>query len=269
MGPRCLIDDATCQNITCFNQGECISIDEYKTSKKKFLCLCPRGFTGDQYEIKRTKLIMTFDKEINLPSSILIHFIEAKLDAAPIRTTTFTTTPFGQDSMIVYWSLPFHIVFAELLNNTYYLAHMQTIYNQSATIEKSLNSSDRCLNISELFNETFAKFSLLRLQTNSSQLKCFYDKIHLCLCHQRMANCFKFNHNMNLNCSGKSGCENGGRCFQEQTNCPRVSVCQCPECYYGARCQFSTNGFSLSRDAILDYHIRPNLNCDYHTSRIR
>ena len=94
-------------------------------------------------------------------------------------------------------------------------------------------------------------------------MKCFYDEIHLCLCQQiaqqYVANCFEFDHNMNLYCSGPNGCENGGQCFQEQTLCPRVSVCQCPVCYYGARCQLSSTGFSLSLDAILGYHIRPNL----------
>ncbi|CAF5127723.1 unnamed protein product, partial [Rotaria socialis] len=34
-------------------------------------------------------------------------------------------------------------------------------------------------------------------------------------------------------------------------------MCVCPRCFYGARCQFSTHGFSLSLDAILGYHIRP------------
>jgi hypothetical protein len=223
---------------------------------------------------------MTFDKNISLPLSILIHFIEVKLNALPVRTTTFKTTSSGQDSMIVYWSLPFHIVFVELENKTYYLAYMKTIYNGSSIIERTLNSSDRCLNISELFNKTFATSSLLRrikyyhlpCQTNQSQLKCFYDEIHLCLCQQinqqYVANCFEFDHNMSLDCSGQSGCENGGRCFQEQTTCPRISVCQCLDCYYGSRCQLSTSGFSLSLDSILGYHIRPNLNISHQPSAV-
>ena len=58
-------------------------------------------------------------------------------------------------------------------------------------------------------------------------------------------------------------CENGGECFEEQRTCPRVAVCKCPKCYYGSRCQLSTNGFSLSLDAILNYHIRPNVNISH------
>jgi hypothetical protein len=61
---------------------------------------------------------------------------------------------------------------------------------------------------------------------NQSQLKCFYDEIYLCLCQQiYQANYFQFYHNITLDCYGESGCENNGQCFQEQTSCPRVSVC--------------------------------------------
>jgi hypothetical protein len=49
-----------------------------------------------------------------------------------------------------------------------------------------------------------------------------------------VSNCFEFDYNMSLYCSGQSGCENDGQCFQEYTTCPRISICQC---YYGARCQ--------------------------------
>jgi hypothetical protein len=45
---------------------------------------------------------MSFDKTIILPSSIRIHFIEVKLNSPPGRTTTFKTTPLGQDSIIIY-----------------------------------------------------------------------------------------------------------------------------------------------------------------------
>ncbi len=275
-----MINDITCQNITCLNKGECVPIDEYRTFNNTFVCICPKEFIGDQCEIPRTKFMMTFDKNITVPSSIFIHFIEVKFDASPVRTTTFKTTASGQDSVTVYWSLPFHIVFVELESKAYYLTYMQLIYNQSQVIERKLNSSDRCLHISELFNKTFANSSLLRriksyhlpCQTNGSQLKCFYDEIHLCLCqqigHQYVANCFEFDHNTSLDCFGQSACENGGQCFQEQTSCPRVSVCRCSICYYGARCQLSTSGFSLSLDSILGYHIQPNLNISHQPAAV-
>jgi hypothetical protein len=36
-------------------------------------------------------------------------------------------------------------------------------------------------------------------------------------------------------------------------------LCICSECFYGSRCQFSTEGFSLSLDTILAYQIRLNV----------
>lgn len=270
-GPRCLIDDHICQNITCSNEGKCISVDEHGPMKKKFVCLCSKGYTGDHCEIARTKVIMTFDQNMSLPASILVHFIEVKLDQSPIRTTTFKTTSLIPNPITVYWSLPFHLAFIELFNQSYYFISLQKTFNQSSIIEKTVTSDDRCPHISELFNQSMANSSLfhrikyyhLPCQRHAPQLKCFYDEIHLCVCqsiHQGfVSNCFEFDHQMNFYCSSENACQNGGQCFQEQTSCPRISICQCPTCYYGAQCQLSTNGFSLSLDAILGYHIRPHM----------
>ncbi|CAF4744251.1 unnamed protein product, partial [Rotaria sp. Silwood2] len=35
--------------------------------------------------------------------------------------------------------------------------------------------------------------------------------------------------------------------------------CICSPCFYGTRCQFSVNGFGLSLDGILGYHIQPHI----------
>jgi hypothetical protein len=269
MGPRCLINNIICENNTCLNGGECIPVDEYEISTKKFTCICKGGFTGDRCEIDRIKLIISFDKNIDLSSSIRVHFIEVKDDDTPVRTTTVKRSPFGEDSITIFWSFPFHIAFVELSNKSYYLISIQKVYKQSTIIKKLLNSSDRCLHINELFNETIANYSLLRRIKYyhlpcQSQLSCFYDEHHLCLCQQldqqRVANCLDFDHNTNLNCLDQGGCENGGQCLEENTTCPRVSICVCPVCFSGNRCQFSTRVFSFSLDAILSYHIQPNLN---------
>ena len=47
------------------------------------------------------------------------------------------------------------------------------------------------------------------------------------------------------------------------SNC--ISICICPSCYYGSQCQFSTNVFSLSLDAILGYHISPNIQLSHQS----
>ena len=52
-----------------------------------------------------------------------------------VRSTTFQTIPLQQDSITIHWSQPFHLVFIELSNKTYYLTVVQKIYNQSTTID--------------------------------------------------------------------------------------------------------------------------------------
>ena len=73
-----------------------------------------------------------------------------------------------------------------------------------------------------------------------------------------MSNCFPFNHQLEFNCFGQSGCENGAQCFQDSTTCAKTSICKCATCFYGERCQFPTREFSLSLDVILTYHILPH-----------
>jgi hypothetical protein len=206
-----------------------------------------------------------------LPQSIFIHFIEVIKYGQPQRTTTFRTIHINKDSVIIYWSQPFHLVFIELPVKNYYFAIVQNIYNRSTTIARMIDSSHRCKHISEIFNETFVQLHLLRrikyyhlpCQNVSLNLSCFYDDIHLCICQQhgqqRLSNCFEFNHNMTFNCLDQSVCENGAQCFQDVVDCPQRSICVCPPCFYGTHCQFSTSGFGLSLDAILGYHIIPNV----------
>ncbi|CAF1680232.1 unnamed protein product, partial [Rotaria sp. Silwood1] len=140
---------------------------------------------------------------------------------------------------------------------------IQRIFYPSTTIVRKINSSNRCEHINGLFNETIIKLHLLRrikyyhvpCQRHSPKLSCFYDDIHLCLCNNhgshRVANCFEFDHHMKSDCLGRSGCENGAQCFQDSSTCAQTSICVCPACFYGVRCQFSTSGFGLSLDTIL------------------
>ena len=261
-GPRCYLIDRICEK--CENGGQCIANDEYQmASKRKFVCICRKGFSGDRCEIADRRLMISFGKDIHLSSSIFIHFIQIFPDNPPIRTTSFRTIPLTNDSLVIYWSRPFHLLFIEFLDKTYYLPPIEQISNPSLTI----NPSNRCPNISEIFNETFSQMHLLNrikfYHLSCENLSCFYDDVHLCLCYsfqgKRLANCLNFQHQMTFDCFGQSECENGGQCFQDTLNCPQRSICICPRCFYGTRCQFNTNGFSLSLDAILGYHILPQM----------
>ncbi|CAF4110326.1 unnamed protein product [Adineta steineri] len=274
LGSRCLLVDNTCKT-ACKNGGQCIVNDDYMVSSLKFTCICPKGYDGDRCEKAQddNKLQITFGKGIVLSESLFIHFIEIREDNEPIRETTLRRISGArQNALIIHWTRRFHLVFFEFKSNNYYLTVIQEIHNQSATIIKTINPSDRCPHISELPNITFAQLHLLRrikyyhslCQKQELNLSCFYDNEHLCLCYtfgqKRLANCFDFKHNMTFNCFRESECENSGQCFQDSRDCPKTSVCICSQCFYGKRCQLSTTRFGLSLDAIIGQHILPNIN---------
>jgi hypothetical protein len=238
-------------------------------SENKFKCICPDGFYGDKCETNNTEILISFQKDINLPQSMLVHLIQANENAKPKRTTKYKKISLSRNSITIHSSHPFHILIVEFLRNNYYLGIIQKTFDTSTTIKTTIDSSHRCPNISELFNQTFIKLHPLRrikyyhlpCQKNSSHLSCFVDNDHICFCtdhgHQRVANCLEFNHNMQPNCLGQSACENNGMCYYDNSNCPTASICQCLECFYGTRCQFNTEGLGLSLDAILGYYIQP------------
>ena len=272
-GHRCLLQNIACTfegNDACLNGGQCIPTDEFVVSERKFTCLCPKGFSGSRCETTDTRIILSFHRELVIPQVIFFHFIQAVKDAPPKRVTSFRTVHNNGRAIIVDWSEEFHLLFVELSKRDYYLTAMQKTYQPSATFVKTLAPSDRCQHISELFNDTILQLHLVRrikhyhvpCQRETPAVSCFFDDQHLCFCQthngQRMSNCFDFDHHMEFNCFGQSGCENGAQCFQDSTTCAKTSICRCATCFYGARCQFRTEEFSLSLDVILTYHILPH-----------
>jgi hypothetical protein len=275
-GSQCLLQSIVCQSDqsnTCQNGGQCIPVDDNMISDRKyFMCICQRDFTGDRCEQRDTKIIVSLHQIISLPQSVLFHFIRMIENAVPENGSTFKAITGYQNSVTVHWSRPFHVAFVDLFNNSYFLIIVQKEYNQSATIIRTINPTDRCKHINELLNETIINYHLLRrikyyhlpCQHPAFNLSCFYDEIHMCLCndynHQRISNCFEFNHTIKHDCFGQSKCENKAQCLQDKVVCPQTSICVCPSCFYGTLCQFSSSLFGLSLDAILGYHIQPNVN---------
>ncbi|UJR34411.1 hypothetical protein I4U23_021818 [Adineta vaga] len=247
-GSQCLLSDQICQknNRTCENHGQCIPIDQFSTSTKKFECMCSKAFFGERCEIPSNNVTLSFAKDIVLTEKMLIHFIEVKdTNAPPEKGVTFKTTPINGNSIVIFWSNPFHIVFVESLVNRYYLVYVNKIYHRPTIINKIIKSSDYCPHIRELSDQTFVQLHILRRIKSyhnlcQKHISCFYDEKYLCLCmnfnQQRQANCLEFNHTINRDCSGKSICENGGDCSQDSTTCPQTSICICPSCFYGTKC---------------------------------
>ena len=283
-GSRCLLSSTVCQsnsNDTCYNGGHCIPVDDHLTSKKKYFCICGKGFTGDRCEIPDAKILLSFHEDIVLPQWITVYFIQTIPDKAPENGSTFITIPTYQRTAMVYWKYPFHIAFIKLFHYAYYLIAVQNRYNTSTRITRAIQPSDRCQHLSEILNKTIVEYHLLRrikyyhfvCQRYSPSLTCFYDDDYFCLCdhfgHRRVANCFEFDGKHKLDCFGYSKCENDGECMQDRPTCPRTSMCLCRSCFYGKLCQFTSNGFGLSLDGILGYHIQPNSSVTHQSSIVQ
>jgi hypothetical protein len=265
-GSRCHLFKLSCHPESCMNDGQCVPADARLTYgyHSEPICICPEGYVGGRCEQrqKQTRIYLSFHPDVNVPSSLSIHFIAVYEDKEHNRTTIMKKIGFDQYSLTLVTSVLFNIVFVQM-SSQYYLIilHQQTIF--SANISTQVIPSYRCRSISELFNQSFANQHLLkRIKyyhlscTEHQELICFYDDVHFCLCTlDRTANCFEFDHNITYDCDGNNDCENEGHCFQDHPKCPTSSFCACRQCYFGAKCQFSTKGSSLSLDIILGYHI--------------
>ena len=97
-GPRCLLTYEPFSSI-CENNGTYIPLNVDLDPTNNFLCICPKGFTGDQCEQIENKFIFFFSEHIITQQSIFIHFIDiiGHFERSLARTSTFRTLPVKQD----------------------------------------------------------------------------------------------------------------------------------------------------------------------------
>ena len=261
-GPRCLLNRSVCQLNRCDHGGLCVPKDE-RVAEQGYTCLCENGFSGVHCEIPDVQIHVTF-VNMPIPMSLLVHLITVFQSSNPTRMTIFKKIGIDENTVTLFIPTVFHMIFVEM-NRHLYLIGVQSNYTFSAIISTQLTPSRRCPSVNNLFNTTVLAWSRLRRVKyyhkpcqDRIDLSCFHDDIYLCLCTEdRRANCFEFDHNMTYNCHGDDYCENKSPCFQDHPRCPTIRLCMCPECYYGSKCQFSTDGIGLSLDAIFGYEIQP------------
>ena len=263
-GSRCLLKRSACETHRCFNGGSCMLGDD-RVSSNNFFCVCPPGYSGMRCEIVEREVRLSFD-QVKIPSTILLHHIKTSADQHPVRTTLFKRIRVYENELVYRTSLIFDILFVEFDKQIYWTI-LQQSNNSLEMISGSIKSSNRCSSIGELFNSTFVTWPLLRRVKYyhapcraDSSLVCLYDGELMCICESaKYTDCFEFDRNVTHNCRGSDFCLNGAECFQDRPDCPSEMICACPECYYGTRCQFTTDLFGHSLDAILGYHVSPKV----------
>ncbi|UJR34502.1 hypothetical protein I4U23_021910 [Adineta vaga] len=240
-GRKCYLNNSICQleNNSCQNNGQCIPIDD-RIGMKKFTCLCPENFNGEKCENKIQNIIdIEFDENIiKSDSAVFVHLMRSFGGENLQHTILLKKIRYGQNRIRIYVTISFHIVFIESINGNYYLIVVREQFIESEYIEtKLLSNQQQCVFIDQLLNITIKSYSYLdRIKyypffcRQNKELMCFYDENYMCLCDlDRFSNCFMFDHNAAYDCQGENDCENGGKCFQDNTTCPVVSLCICPD----------------------------------------
>ncbi|CAF0920155.1 unnamed protein product [Adineta ricciae] len=265
-GPRCFLRNICDQSNTCPNNGLCIADDE-RISEKSFQCL----YYQESLQMNSTEIYSQIEisfSNIEIPQLLLIYLITVEAMKHPWFTTFRNKISFDQKSTIVYTKTPFHMIFIQIDVN-FYLIFIQEIYQYQSRLKVQVKSSQYCPSINQYLNSTILSYPILRrvkyyhlvCQKAAQHVSCFHDNAtFMCLCtNERHANCFPFDFSLNYQCNGKHDCKNNAKCYQDRSVCRHSTICICPECFYGTRCQFSTKGFGLSLDAILGYQIRPRI----------
>lgn len=263
-GLLCYIPDAiSCKEIVCQHGGTCISHDR-RFLRKDFECICTEEYEGKFCEKHRMRILIHFNN-VQIPSSILIHYLIPRKTRNPDRLTEFKRISLYENIVILYPSIQYNMAFVQFDNN-YYLIYLDSIPTRK-DVRTDVIPLNRCPYIEELLDHKTFSFHLLKrikyyqlICQNNYQLRCFYDQTQLCLCtRNHLTNCFDFNHSKTSTCDENDYCQDNGYCYINNLTCPTKFLCVCKPCYHGTLCQFTTSGTILSLDSIIGYHIQPHV----------
>ncbi|UJR19567.1 hypothetical protein I4U23_022697 [Adineta vaga] len=234
-GSKCYLKRSICFSINnpCQNGGLCIPTDD-RINLHGYSCFCKERYFGLHCEYLSSPVSLKLDETITKTSSfVFIHFITTFQHAKHGRTTIMKKIPFDNDTIIFYISKQFHLIFLQLLNQSYYLAIVRETFIPFENIYGEILSKQNCPHARQYLNSTFLEYEQIYYPKYYSvicrqylHLLCFYDENLLCICDlDRFANCFEFNHTIDNDCQGHNDCQNNGQCFQNNQTCPTMSIC--------------------------------------------
>ncbi|CAF1295417.1 unnamed protein product [Didymodactylos carnosus] len=160
IGPLCYIPN-NCKSDTCQNGGTCLTINtKYKLNQYK--CLCKHEYHGTYCDKIKSKIEISFSNiHTEIPSSLLIHFIQSYVDKQPKRTTLFKKiTNLYQNNFIIYHTVLYHIAYIEF-EQQYYLIALNYEHDYK-NISTQVISDNRCPSVKEVFNSTVLSYDWLK-----------------------------------------------------------------------------------------------------------
>lgn len=290
IGRRCLIYFNPCKNTSCNGHGECIGLDTRYNDENQFRCSCDPGWYGPYCTTTSARIEISFAPNTTYPSYklALAHVLTSEIlvHISYLYRMQEDTSSFHifLDDFRYLTGLAFIQLFENLDRfDIYFLANYQStppLYHLWRNISIEIHPSRRCRPIQEIFNQTVLQQTPLgrikyfqqpchNLSPNIT-IYCFYDEKLLCLCDAtNYTRCFNFD-TVSSDCQWNK-CSSRGKCIQNHAKCPKSSSCLCEPCSYGSICQFTTNGYAMSLDAILGSHIRikPSRNIRHQSNIIR
>ncbi|CAF1366645.1 unnamed protein product [Adineta ricciae] len=268
-GSKCYLKRSICSkdNNPCEKRGLCIPTDD-RIDLQGYFCHCNEQYFGKHCESSSPHITLQLDKTIIKSSSfVFLHIITMFRHSKHEQTTIMKKIPIDSDTIKFYISKEFHLVYLQLLNQSYYLGIIREKFISSENISGQITSKQYCPYVKSYINSSMYEYGTIEYPKyypfvcrEYLHLMCFYDETLICTCDvDRFANCVEFNHTLDQTCQGENNCENDGRCFQNNQTCPTQSICACQHCFYGGKCQMSTKGNLLSLDPIIGYYIKPNI----------
>jgi len=257
-GRRCHLT-STCPSDACQNRGQCVPVDK-TIPEKNYTCLCSDRFFGQNCQYEKAKLDVAIT-DLIMPSYLVAYFFSLSNKSDPIETTILRKLTLFQHIVTFYIAIPYQLVFIQA-NHKYYLATLE--HSSKTPISTSINRRQECLSTKQLLHPTILNriayervIHFHYLCHTYHNLTCFVDENYLCLCtNDHHANCMEFNSKRTFFCRTNNFCMNDGQCLQDHPTCPSTTICLCPSCFFGNRCQFYAKGLGSTLDEILGYEFQ-------------
>ncbi|CAF3725293.1 unnamed protein product [Rotaria sp. Silwood1] len=219
------------------------------------ICLCPPSYYGDQCQYQNQRVSLTLSiltEDLNTDYILLVMLINNDKDKQEIHTYEEIIHKSQYDCPIKYNIYLLYSSRPKVMSNNYSI--------RIDVFTRRRNSIDYHASWNLPIPFIFLPVNRLATQINiptKKKLNCYFDESLMCLCtDERHANCFKLKRYKSYLCRRNDYCMNNGECFQDKPICPSTLICVCSNCYYGDRCQFYDERFSLSLDAILNFEIK-------------